>query len=128
MSPVGMVEEEDPSCVCSEGHSVTHVPSGRLGRREGSVPCTQWGTLSQTCPQWEMGKERGSVPCMQRGMLSDTCPQWRMGDMSPVEDGGEEDDLIHVCSGGPSVTHVPMQWGMGRERTISAMYTVGDAQ
>ena len=119
MSPVGMVEEEDPSCVCSEGHSVTHVPSGRLGRRGGSVPCTQWGTLSQTCSQWEMGEERGSVPCMQRGT------QWHM---SPVEDGGEEDDLSHVCSGGPSVTHFPMQWGMGRERTISAMYTMGDAQ
>ena len=22
------------------------------------MPCTQWGTLSDTCPQWGMGEER----------------------------------------------------------------------
>ena len=99
-----------------------------VGDGGGSRPCTQWGTFSQTCPQWEMGEERGSVLCMQRGMLSNTCPQWRMGDMSPVEDGGEEDDLSHVCSGGPSVTKVPMQWEIAEERRILAVYAVEDAQ
>ena len=71
--------------------------------------------------------------------------------MSPVGDGGGEEDLCHVCTGGCSVTHVPSggwartggsrpctqwgtfsdpcpQWGMGEERRISAMYTVGDSQ
>ena len=47
--------------------------------------------------------------------------------MSLVGDGGGEEDLCHVRSGGRSVTHIP-QWGMGEERRISAMYAVGDAQ
>ena len=37
---------------------MTHVLSGGWERRGGSVPCTQWGTLSDTCPQWEMVEER----------------------------------------------------------------------
>ena len=49
--------------------------------------------------------------------------QWLM---YPVGDGGGEEDLCHVRSGGRSVTHVPS--GGGEERTISAMYVVGDAQ
>ena len=36
--------------VRSGGCSVTHVPSGGWWRRGGSVSCTQWGTLSDTCP------------------------------------------------------------------------------
>ena len=79
--------------------------------------------------------------------------QWLM---YPVGDGGGEEDLCHVRSGGHSVTHVPSgrqggeeyhchvpsgpctqwgtlsglctQWGTGEERRISAMYPVGDAQ
>ena len=69
--------------------------------------------------------------------------------MFPVGDGGVEEDLSHVRSGGRSVTHVPSggwwrrggsqpytqwgmlsdtftQWGMGGERRISVMYVVGD--
>ena len=71
--------------------------------------------------------------------------------MSPVGDGGGEEDHCHVCSGGCSVTHVPSggwerrggsqpctqwgtlthicsQWGMVEERRISVMYAVGEAQ
>ena len=71
--------------------------------------------------------------------------------MSPVGDGGGEEELCHVRSGGCSVTHVPSgglwrrgvsvlctqwgtlthicpQWGMGEEKRSSAMYAVGDAQ
>ena len=44
--------------VRSGGCSVTHVPSGGWERRGGSVPCTQWGMLSDTCPQWGMMEER----------------------------------------------------------------------
>ena len=59
MSPVGDGGGEEELChVRSGGHSVTHVPSGGWVRRGGSVPCTQWGTLSDTCPQWGMGEER----------------------------------------------------------------------
>ena len=50
--------EEDLCHVRSGGRSVTHVPSGGWERRGGSLPCTQWGTLSDTCPQWGMGEER----------------------------------------------------------------------
>ena len=42
--------EEDLCHVRSGGRSVTHVPSGGWGRRGGALPCTQWGTLSDTCP------------------------------------------------------------------------------
>ena len=72
-------------------------------------------------------------------------------DMSPLEDGGGEEDLWHVRSGGRSVTHVPSEgwwrrggslacmqwgtlsdtcphWGMVEERRISGMYAVGDTQ
>ena len=40
-------------------------------------------------------------------------------------DGGGEEDLCHVRTGGGSVTHVPSG---GWERRISAMYAVGDTQ
>ena len=46
--------------------------------------------------------------------------------MFPVGDGGGEEELWHVRSGGRSVTRP--QWGMGEERRISAMYAEGDAQ
>ena len=42
--------EEDLCHVRSGGRSVTHVPSGGWGRRGGALACTQWGTLSDTCP------------------------------------------------------------------------------
>ena len=42
--------EEDLCHVRSGGRSVTHVPSGGWERRGGALPCTQWGTLSDTCP------------------------------------------------------------------------------
>ena len=71
--------------------------------------------------------------------------------MSPVGDGGGEEELCHVRSGGCSVTHVPSGgwgrrggalpctqwgmlsdtcplWGMVEERRSSGMYAVGDAQ
>ena len=51
------------------------------------------------------------------GTLTDT--------LSPVRDGGGEEDLWHVHSGGRSVTHVP-SGGMREERRICAMYAVGD--
>ena len=89
--------EEELWHVRSGGCSVTHVPSGGWWRRGGALPCTQWGTLSDTCPQWGMGEEElchvcsggrsvthvlsggwerrgGSLPCTQWGTLSDTCP------------------------------------------------------
>ena len=100
-------------------------------------------TLSDTCPQCGMGEGRR------------ICVMYAVGDthshMSPVGDGGGEEELWHVCSGGHSVTHVSSggwergggslactqwgtlsdtcpQWGMVEERRISAMYAVGDAQ
>ena len=42
--------EEELWHVRSGGRSVTHVPSGGCRRRGGSVSCTQWGMLSDTCP------------------------------------------------------------------------------
>ena len=50
MSPVGDGGEEELCHVHSGGCSVTHVPSGGWERRGGSVSCTQWGMLSDTCP------------------------------------------------------------------------------
>ena len=38
--------KEDLCHVRSGGCSVTHVPSGGWERKGGSLPCTQWGTLS----------------------------------------------------------------------------------
>ena len=71
MYPVGDGRGEEDLChVRSGGCSVTHVPSGGWERRGGSLPCTQWGTLSDTCTQWGMGRRGGSLPCMQWGTLS----------------------------------------------------------
>ena len=52
MSPVGDSGGEGDLCphVRSGGRSVTHVSSGGWERRGGSLPCTQWGTLTDTCP------------------------------------------------------------------------------
>ena len=59
MSPVGDGGGEEELChVRSGGRSVADVPSGGWERRGGSLPCTQWGTLSDTCTQWGMGEER----------------------------------------------------------------------
>ena len=144
MYPVGDGRGEEELChVRSGGCTVTHVPSGGWERKGGSLPCTQWGTLSDTCTQWGMGEERRISAMYAVGDA-----QWLM---YPVGDGGGEEDLCHVRSGGCSVTHVPSggwerrggslpcmqwgmlsdtctQWGMGEERRISAMYAVGDAQ
>ena len=43
--------EENFSNVPSGGCSVTHVTSGGWERRGGSVPCMQWGTLTDICAQ-----------------------------------------------------------------------------
>ena len=71
--------EEDLCHVRSGGHSLKHVPSGRWWRRGGSVPCTQWGTLTHICSQWGMMEER---------MIT---AMYAVGDahchMSPVVDG-----------------------------------------
>ena len=37
---------------------MTHVPSGEWGRVGGFLPCMQWGTLTDTCPQWGMSEEK----------------------------------------------------------------------
>ena len=59
MSPVGDERGEEDLChVRSGGHLVTHVPSGGWERRGGALACTQWGTLSDTCPQWGMREEK----------------------------------------------------------------------
>ena len=44
--------------------------------------------------------------------------------MSLVRDGGGEEDLCHVHSGGHSL--ICSQWGMMEERRICAMYAVED--
>ena len=112
MSPVGDDGGEEDLChVRSGGRSVTHVPSGGWWRRRGSVSCTQWGTLTHICPQWGMVEEKR------------ICVMYAVGDthshMSPVGDGGGEEDL---CTQWGTLTHVPSGgWD-------SAMYAVGDAQ
>ena len=50
--------EEDLNHICSGRCSVTNVPRG--GNRGGALPCTQWGMLSDTCPEWGMMEERSS--------------------------------------------------------------------
>ena len=107
--------EEELWHVRSGGRSVTHVPSGGWWRRGGSLPCTQRGTLSDTCPQWGMVEER-RISAMYAVGDTHICSQWGM----------VEEDLWHVRSDGRSVTRP--QWGMVEERRISAMYAVGDAQ
>ena len=96
--------EEDLCHVPSGGRSVAYVPSGGRGRRGGSVSCTQWGTLTHICPQWGMGEERRISAIYTVGDA-----QWLM---YPVRDGGGEEDLCHVRSGGHSVADVPSGgWG-----------------
>ena len=59
MSPVGDGRGKEDLChVHSGGRSVADVPSGGWERRGGSLPCTQWRMLSDTCTQWGMGEER----------------------------------------------------------------------
>ena len=116
MYPVGDGRgKEDLWHVRSGGRSVTHVPSGGWWRRGGALACTQWGTLSDTCPQWGMVEERRSS-----GMYAVGDTQWLI---YPVGDGRGKEDLCHVRSGGCSMTHVPSG---GWERRISAMYAVAD--
>ena len=52
--------EEELWHVHSGGRSVTHVASGGWERRGGSLPYTQWGTLTHICSQWRMVEERRS--------------------------------------------------------------------
>ena len=79
MSPVGDEGGEEELChVRSGGCSVTHVPSGGWWRRRGSLPCTQWGTLSDTCPSGGWWRRRGSLACTQWGTLTHICSQWGM--------------------------------------------------
>ena len=72
-------------------------------------------------PSGGWGRKGGSIACM-----------------SLAGDGGGEEDLSHVSSGGalrisamyPAgvLSNTCPQWGMGEERRISVMYPVGDAQ
>ena len=148
MSPVGDGGEEDFWHVRSGGCSVTHVPSGDGGGEEDLCHVHSGGHSMTYVPSRGWGRRRGSLACTQRGMLSDTCPQRGMGEerrtsamytvvdthlhMSPVGDGGGEEDLWHVRSRGCSVTHVP-SGGWGRKGGSlpcsgghSDMYLVGD--
>ena len=43
--------EEDLCNVLGGICSVTHFPSGGWERNGGSVPCIQWGTITDICPQ-----------------------------------------------------------------------------
>ena len=58
------------------------------------------------------------------------CTQWGTAQwgtlMSPVGDGGGEEELCHVRSGGCSVTHVPS--GGWERRGGSVHVRMGDAQ
>ena len=90
--------EEDPWHVHSGRRSVIHVPSGGWERRRGSLPCMQWGTLRDTCPQWRMGEEK-RISAMYA--VGDTHSH-----MFSVGDGGGEEDLCHVRSGGCLVGHI----------------------
>ena len=75
MFPVGDgAGQEELWHVHSGGCSVTHVASGGWERRRGSLPYTQWGTLTHICSQWGMVEERTSSAMYAVGMLSDTCP------------------------------------------------------
>ena len=38
----------------------------------------QWGTLSDTCPQWGMGEDRRISACTQWGTLTHICSQCGM--------------------------------------------------
>ena len=66
--------------VRSGGRSVTHVPSGGWWRRGGALPCTQWGTLSDTCPQWGMVRGEEELWHVPRRGGSVSCTQWGMGE------------------------------------------------
>ena len=84
------------SHVHSRAHSVTHVPSGRRGRRGGSVASKHWGTIGDTSLVEDGGLEEdlshvgvggrsvryvpsggwgrsSSVPCTEWGTLSQIC-------------------------------------------------------
>ena len=84
------------------------------------MSCTQWGMLSDTCPQWGMGEER-RISAM-----------YAVGDaqlhMSPVGDGGGEEDLCHVRSGGHSLTYVPSGgwWRRGGALACTQWGTLSD--
>ena len=58
MYPVGDGGGEEDLCHVPSGRrSVTHVPRGGRGRRGGSLPCTQWETLSDMSLVGDKGGE-----------------------------------------------------------------------
>ena len=75
MSPVGVKGGEENHChVPSGGHSVTHVPSGRQGGEEYLCHVPNGGRSVAYVPSEGRGRRGGSLPCTQWGTLSDTCP------------------------------------------------------
>ena len=97
--------EEDLCHVCGGGRSVTDVPSGGWGRRGGSLTCSQLRTLRDTMGDGGREEELDHVRDVQSLMRrrgSVPCTQWGR--------------LTDTCS----------QVGMGEERKICTMYTVGD--
>ena len=71
--------EEDLSHVCSGGHSVTHVHSGDGGGEENLCWVHSGGCSVTHVLSWGWRRIGQSLPCMQWGMLTDTCPQLGMG-------------------------------------------------
>ena len=75
MYPVGDGGGEEDLChVPSGGHSVTHVPSGRQGGEEYLCHVPSGGRSVAYVPSGGRGRRGGSLPCTQWGTLSDTCP------------------------------------------------------
>ena len=75
MYPVGDKGGEENHChVPSGGHSVTHVPSGRQGGEECLCHVPSGGRSVAYVPSGGRGRRGGSLPCTQWGTLSDTCP------------------------------------------------------
>ena len=74
-------------CLChvpSGGRSVAYVPSGGRGRRGGSLPCTQWGTLSGLCTQvGDKGGEENVSAMYPVGDAHWLMYQWGTGDTCP---------------------------------------------
>ena len=75
MYPVGDGGGEEDLChVPSGGHSVTHVPSGRQGGEEYLCHVPSGGRSVAYVPSGGRGRRGGSLPCTQWVTLSDTCP------------------------------------------------------
>ena len=97
MSLVGDGGEEELWHVRSGGSSVIHFPSGGWERRGGSLPCTQWETFTHV-PSGGWWR-RGALACTQWGTLSDTFPQWGMGEERRISAMYTQwVTLTHICS------------------------------